>query len=132
MKLRRIDESENLDFLVEMADAGGFSANGNYYHAIVHPRENSGTVPHFHLHIDGTSYNKDICIKFDKPEYFIHGAHTDTLNSKGRKNLREFMVSERRGIGRWDFLVDAWETAYPESPVEATKCPNYRLLPDKL
>lgn len=130
MKIKRVDEK--LDFLVEMADAGGFSANGNYYHVIVHPREMAGTIPHFHLHANGTSYNDDICIKFDTPEYFIHGNHKDTLNAKGRKNLQEFIISERRGISRWDFLVDAWESAYPDSPVKSLSCPDYRYLPDKL
>ena len=125
MELRKINEE--LEFLAEMAKAGSFLQ----YEVLIHPKEKEGNIPHFHLHVPGMSFDDDICIKLDKPEYFIHGSHSGMLNHKERKNLQVFLLSKRRNISRWDFLVDAWETAYPNKLVSADSCPDYTELPAK-
>jgi hypothetical protein len=51
-------------------------------------------VPHVHIR-DVATRGKlfDACVKLEYPEYFDHGCHTDTLNSKQKRELDKFMNS---------------------------------------
>jgi hypothetical protein len=56
--------------------------------------DDPGNVPHVHIR-DVATRGKlfDACVKLEYPEYFDHGCHTDTLNSKQKRELDEFMNS---------------------------------------
>lgn len=137
MKLVRSEFFEELDenseqYLIEMASTKDFKLSIGTVQALVRPRER-GVIPHFHIHImSDNSYNNDITIRLDKPEYFIHGNHTGMLNSKDRKKLANFMKEVyARSTTNWEYLVLKWENDHPDILIDMEECPNYRLLPDK-
>ena len=127
MRLNRFDDRDDR-FLTEMAKAGEFTTGGICYEVEVYPNE--GPIPHFHLHSSSENNNKkDICIKFETPEYFSHGSYFVELNSRGRKDLVNFLLSEDEyGISNWEFLRRYWNRSFPDNKVVSDKMPNYRLL----
>lgn len=95
--------------------------------------ENEGhNIPHFHI-FDAQS-NMCIAIKLDKPEYFIHGKYTYTLNSKEKKLLVNWLNSSKitKAIknfepkNNWENLVFAWNVVNNDNinPEQV----NYNLL----
>lgn len=93
---------------------------------------NEGPIPHFH--IESKSEGFDCCICIFEAYYFSHGSHTDTLNSKQKKQLDNFLSEKskfNRKLSNWEFIRDAWISAnhktdgisdYPMSK------PNYRYI----
>lgn len=130
MRLNKIESRDNR-FLAEMAKAGEFTTGGICYEVEVYPNE--GPIPHFHLHNSSENSNKkDICIRFDSPEYFVHGSYKSKLNSTGRKDLIKFLISEDEyGVSNWEFLRRYWNRSFPDNRISSDEMPNYRLLPDK-
>ena len=70
--------------LEEMALLGNFDD----YEVMVY--EGEGTIPHFHFR--NLQNGKQGCIKLLTNEYFFHGQYTDTLNSKERKLLVNYLL----------------------------------------
>ena len=134
MRFSKTDHPNDLneDYLVEMASIGGLTLSIGAVYLIVTPVE--GNIPHFHVHLksDGSSRTRDICIKFDEPDYFLHGSHTDTLNSGDRKKLYKYLRGNYgHGLSNWEYLAITWDHDHPNDIIKASSCPNYLLLPDK-
>ena len=127
MELKRLNE----DYLVEMASIRcdkKLSIGASSF--LVRPNER-GYIPHFHTHLkaDGNNFSKDICIRLDEPEYFIHGSHTDTLNTGDCRKTNE-LLHERyaRGMTNWEYLAATWDHDHPEAQIGDISCPNYLEL----
>ena len=53
---------------------------------------NEGVYPHCHVYLyEGSSKEKDICVRLDTAEYFSHGKHVDKFNSKEKEAFIKFM-----------------------------------------
>lgn len=112
--------------LLEMAEVGRF----DIYKISIYGGE--GPIPHFHFYIDDP--NKGGCIRLDKPEYFIHGNHTEKLNSKGRKNLIEWIKAPHKSFGKygltnWQVICIYWDDNNPNYLFNKdAEIPDYTLL----
>lgn len=76
-----------------------------------------GKIPHLHF----KSERLNGCIRLDRPEYFIHGHHTSTLNTKQIRSFVKFMKSPHRhgGMTNWEYTLMLWndnnsEVEFPE------------------
>lgn len=137
MILEYFNEDEELDeegfeYLAEMADVCRPTLSYGYVIVRINPKERTGDVPHFHLHLKDTKVKDDICIKLEGPEYFIHGTHTGTLNSRDKKKLQRALEEVDDGMTNWEFLRRSWNRYYPDRRVSSREIPDYRNLPDKL
>lgn len=113
--------------LEEMALLGNFDD----YEVMVY--EGEGTIPHFHFR--NLQNGKQGCIKLLTNEYFFHGQYTDTLNSKERKLLVNFLKSEPKkqyqkifaeGLTNFDVLCLLWDMNNDdEISLNDVKMPNY-------
>jgi hypothetical protein len=75
-----------------------------------------GTVaphhPEHHFHIvdkstSGSSFHT--CVKIELPEYFHHEGKTDTLNSRQRKALVDFLEKPfDEDTSNWEYLIMTW------------------------
>ena len=112
--------------LLEMAEVGRF----DIYKISIYGGE--WPIPHFHFYIDDP--NEGGCIRLDKPEYFIHGNHTEKLNSKGRKNLIEWIKSPHKSFGKygltnWQIICIYWDDNNPNYLFNKdAEMPDYTLL----
>ena len=130
MKLERISVSnDGYEYLSEMAEVRRAELGGTVYRFLVFGDEGEN-IPHFYLHPLGGKKSDEICIRIDKPEYFIHGVYTKTLNTKERKDLRRILSEEDEGITFWDLIRCNWNGMHPDSRV-SPGMPDYRKLPDK-
>lgn len=103
-----LDFELNERFFFEMAQIGGIDNN-----LIAYVRSNDpGNIPHFHI-VDKTTLGSKFhtCVKIESPEYFHHTGKEDTLNSKQRKSLVNFLNSlTPLEISHWKFLLLTWNT----------------------
>lgn len=95
-----------------------------------------GNIPHFHLR-DQTDWERfHSCIKIASPEYFLHEGKEDTLNSKQRKELYDFMNSKvsltkyaDKFDNNWQLICFLWELNNSSTSIpEDTQMPDYRQL----
>lgn len=139
MKLHIKEEREMVKLiknpLNEMAKIGTFGnkvgERGNY-EVWVYNKEGDG-IPHFH--IVNSEENFSCCIKILEPDYFIHTGKEDTLNSKLKKALINFLTSKhrkRKTITNWEYICMCWDdnNSNYELPEEIyDNMPDYTKLP---
>lgn len=75
--------------------------------------DDPGNIPHFHIRDILTKGKKFHCrVQIDRPEYFKHTGKEDSLNSKQKKNLVNFLNSTSKlggiEIKNWDKVVMYW------------------------
>lgn len=140
MKLLRLEDfnedrdlsKDGFELLAEMADVCRLTLSYGPVIVRINPKERTGDVPHFHIHLKDTQVKDDICVKIASPEYFIHGTHNGTLNSKDRKKLQRILEeTDNEGMTNWEFLRRSWNRYYPDRKITDKTMPNYRDLPDK-
>lgn len=123
-------ETSKDKLLCEMAHVGYIK---NKFEVCVHSKE--GPIPHFHVWDipDGERFHA--CIRFDKPEYFDHQGKDDHLNSKDKKDLKEFLNSKPvkpKGPFKtyWEILVFMWSISNPDKDLGMDyPMPDYSKLP---
>ena len=98
----------------------------------VHSNEGEN-VPHFHVRDYSRSnvHELDICIKFEKAEYFSHGAHQGTLKTKETKELDRMLrtYSDKYGETYWQRAVRVWNAHSSGDPLPTDiEQPDYSLL----
>jgi hypothetical protein len=80
-----------------------------------------GSIPHFHFY-RGTKVPKGGkgggCLRFDKPTYFQHKTHLDTLNSNEKRRLKKFLKSEhpneKINMSMWEYFINIWNESNPD------------------
>ncbi len=89
-----------------------------------------GSVPHFHFKNDAIKVEG--CIKFLSPEYFPHANKTDTLSSRQRKALVEYLSQKSTDVPtltNFQFMVILWNTNNRRYSIPAdTQMPDYAKL----
>ena len=94
------------DMLLEMAQIGNINKT-----LVIYVRSNDpGNIPHFHI-VDKTTLGDKFhtCIKIEISEYFHHEGKTDTLNSKQRKSLVDFLNKPfDEDTSNWEYLIMTW------------------------
>lgn len=94
------------DMLLEMAKVGELDNK-----LVVYIRSNDpGNIPHFHIVDKSTLGDKfHTCIKIEVAEYFHHTGKEDTLNSKERKQLVDFLnKNDKWGDNYWKIVIQEW------------------------
>lgn len=120
--------------LDEMARVG----NMEQYDIIVYT-DDMGYIPHVHVIDKGTRGGEfNTCIRLDKPDYFIHGNHSDIFNSKERRRFNEFMHEPSRNIhyrNNYEAAVNLWNDNNSDSYIQLREdengdviVPDYTLL----
>lgn len=83
-----------------------------------------GNIPHFHFY-RGIAPEKGVpknarsgggCICIEKPNYFIHASHKDTMSIKEIKGLIEFLNSPHKSITNitnWEYIISLWNDNNP-------------------
>lgn len=92
--------------LMEMASIGDIDSKLT----IIIRMNDPGNIPHFHI-VDKTTLGSKFhtCIKIETAEYFHHTGKEDTLNSKQRKLLVNYLSSSiKNGLSAWEYLVMTW------------------------
>ena len=123
-KLRQIisecihDEILKHQRIDEMARVGVME---NTYDVIVYT-DDMGYIPHVHI-IDTSTRGKefDCCVKLETNEYFVHGKHLDTFNSKQCKLFDNFMKQPCRSPkyrNNYEFAVEMWNANNSNSYVQ--------------
>jgi hypothetical protein len=96
----------------------------------------AGSIPHFHIR-DKDDWDKfHSCIKILSAEYFAHEGKEDTLNSKQRKKLQEFLSSpadiDIKGAtipNNWKYICILWNSNNSSTRIpKDAKMPDYRQL----
>ena len=91
--------------LTEMSQVGTF----NKYTILVWTND-LGNIPHFHI-VDTSTLGRSFhsCVKIELPEYFHHEGKTDTLNSRQRKALVDFLEKPfDEDTSNWEYLIMTW------------------------
>lgn len=77
--------------------------------------DDPGKVPHFHVrkYAGSGNFEWETCIRFDSPDYFLHGIYKDKLPSKKIAKQIDSMLRStnrlsRNGSTYWETAVDAW------------------------
>ena len=129
--MKRFSEflNERGQLLLEMAKIGEI----DHFEVIIWTND-SGRIPHVHI----VSPEFDCCVRLDKPEYFKHGHHDDTLNSRQRKAFYEFMcsyVEDDELMTNYQFSVMSWNKNNSDTKIKIPRdengnviIPDYRLL----
>lgn len=102
--------------------------------------DDPGYIPHIHIRDRETKGQIfDTCIRFDSPEYFKHGHHSDKLNGKQKKKLNDFLHSKpSNGMfdTNYEYAVILWNDNNSKQNVELKKdehgnviIPDYTKLP---
>ena len=96
--------------LLEMARVGYVKNLEIYVKA-----NDGGNIPHFHIR-DAVEWDKfNTCVEIEQAEYFHHGNKQDTLNTKQKVLLDNFM---RSSVGKkyadkfknnWDLVCFLWD-----------------------
>lgn len=123
LKVKLVEKTE----LTEMARIG-FTEDG--YEVYVWT-DDAGKIPHFHYRTkDKKTFNS--CIKIEVPEYFFHKGKEDTLNSKQRKMLINFLKSndvDSPGDTHWTSLIKEWNRNNSDIRISIdTPMPDYTQL----
>ena len=76
--------------------------------------DDGGNMPHFHVwkKLSRRVHEWETCIKFEEPEYFLHGKYKDKVSTKIAKEidkvLRSKKINDRSGRTYWQAAVDSW------------------------
>lgn len=104
----------------------------------IYGKEGDG-YPHFHF-FKGCAPEKGIpenkkngggCICIESANYFIHGAHKDTMEPKEIDGLIKFLKAPHKTLKKitnWEYIVDEWNQNNPDSrqlPIDLP-IPNYK------
>lgn len=125
-ELKSINEEERL--LQEMARVGYLGTFEIYVHT-----DDSGNIPHFHIW-DRASRGEEFhtCICIHKASYFHHTGKENTLNSKQRKSLIDFMndkYKQDENKTNWRHLLELWNDNNSNVVVSLDlEMPNYLEL----
>ena len=92
-------------------------------------------IPHFHVWKKTSCRNHEweTCIKFDSPEYFLHGKYSDKISTKIAKEidfaLRSVDLSDRFKRTFWEIAIDEWNrnNSSKDLPLELEQ-PDYTKL----
>ena len=96
-----------------------------------------GPIPHFHFY-KGIAPEESIpnngsrgggCLCMDRPLYFNHGSHKETLSSKEIKGLIKFLQEPNKrfkSISNWVYLIGLWNDNNPTQ----TQLPMNIPIPD--
>lgn len=129
--MKRFSEflNERGQLLLEMAKIGEI----DHFEVIIWTND-SGRIPHVHI----VNLEFDCCVRLDKPDYFKHGHHTDTLNARQRKEFYEFMcsyVEDEELMTNYQFAVMSWNKNNSDTKIRIPRdaagrviIPDYRLL----
>lgn len=108
---------------------GSFSKTKNKKDISVHVYEDEGDhVPHMHLIKEG---EPDCCIRIDKAEYFSHGRHSNTINSKTLKRFITFMKRKNIKFGQsnYKFAIYSWNKYNKHDQLDINmEMPDYSRL----
>ena len=84
--------------------------------------DDGGNIPNVHIRDVATrGRNFDACVKLESPEYFDHGSHTDTLSTKQKQQLNDFMnKAPAKGVFRTNYekAVYVWNDNNSNRDVE--------------
>ena len=104
----------------------------NKYEIYVNTND-AGSIPHFHYR-DSTDWDKfHTCICIESATYFIHGNKQDTLNSKQKQQLQEFMQSKvqlskyaDKFTNNWELVCFLWDMNNSSTTIsDDVSMPNY-------
>ena len=96
----------------------------------------AGKIPHFHIRKYGTNnqFEWETCVKFESPNYFIHGHYDDRIPSRKivkelDKMLRTIDKKDRNYRTYWQKAIDAWNdnNSDVELPLDLEQ-PDYTKL----
>ena len=111
--------------LTEMAHADKFADFEVYIYI-----KDQGHLPHFHFKNIQAETEGCICLK--EPMYFSHSGKTETLSSKERKLLMEYLTSRsiRPPLTNYEYLCHRWNLSNPtnDQVPEHHPMPNYRHI----
>lgn len=101
---------------------------GNIRDLVLYVRTNApGNYPHFHI-VDEATLGRlfHCCVRIDRAQYFKHTGKEDTLNSKRRRELIEFLQSPSEDepeklIGRL-FWLNGTEIIQPKRYPQIYRC----------
>lgn len=90
----------------------------------IYGKEGTG-YPHFHffkgLKLDGgipEEYrNGGGCLCIERPNYFVHEHHTDTLSSKEINGLIRFLKEKNKtfkSVTNWEYMIGQWNDNNPD------------------
>jgi len=121
-------------FLNEMARVGYFGPNE--FEVYVHTND-PGNIPHFHVR-DSSTQGREFhtCIELLNAKYFHHTGKEDFLNSKHRKQLVAFLLSEPDDEDspfqrNWDALIYEWNRNNSDNKVSKDiEVPDYTKIVD--
>lgn len=121
----------NTEPLLEYYARIGYFGRKNEFEVYIRT-DDPGYIPHFHVMDSATQgKNFDACIELSTNKYFSHGGHVDTLNSRQRKALAEFMESpcDKYFENNYERTVYEWNSNNSNMNVEYTgEIPNYREI----
>ena len=118
--------------IIEMATVGRFIARkGNKPKGAERKVfTTSDTMPTVHVHVWDTNTNGkelSVCVRLDKPEYFIHDSATDTFSKDDLEGFINFMKSDYNGKmeydgckirTNWDYTVVQWNNENPTNEMK--------------
>jgi hypothetical protein len=112
------------------ARVGFFGKNGEL--EIYIRTDDAGFIPHFHIRDAATQGERlNTCIQISTNKYFLHGGYSDTLNTKQRKALAEFMESscDEHFENNYEKVVYEWNSNNSSMNVVYNgTIPNYREI----
>lgn len=112
------------------ARVGFFGKNGELELYI--RTDDAGFIPHFHIRDAATQGERlNTCIEISTNKYFLHGGYSDTLNTKQRKALAEFMESscDEHFENNYEKVVYEWNSNNSSMNVVYNgSIPNYREI----
>lgn len=104
--------------LDEMARVG---VMGNTLDVVVYT-DDMGYVPHVHIIDTATrGCDFDCCVQLEHNQYFTHGTHQDTFNSRMCKQFNDFMHQPCRSPkyrNNYEFAVEMWNANNSNSYVQ--------------
>lgn len=94
--------------------------------------DDMGYIPHFHI-VDKATRGKefDTCVRLENNQYFLHGNHNDTLNSRQRKMLDDFMNAPSRNVhyrNNYECAVNLWNDNNSSSYVQIQEDENGNVI----
>ena len=123
---------EDRELLEEMARIGFFKDGGIRFEVIVFT-DDAGYKPHFHIRDANTKGAEfHTCIEILHPRYFHHAGKEDTLNTKAKKKLIEYLKAPSNAfddLTNWDVLLRLWNSNNSKKKVKKDlEIPDYMML----
>ena len=112
--LKELYEGELINGILEMARIGFIPLGDSKGVEVYVHTDDPGKIPHFHLRKKGSGrggYEFDICVKFEKAEYFTHGKHKGKIDKKMAKALNDMLKSKdkyEKDMTYWKLAIIEW------------------------